>query len=95
MHSSWRTRKQSAGLRNGSLQPGEEDNTINLEELLTGEVFTCVVTNLAGEGRGDIVLNIAPTILSHPKNILTAVNQSVEFCCSISSYHHHFTNGSK
>ena len=73
-------------LRNGDLHAGEEDNTINIEELLTGEVFTCVVTNLAGEGRDDIVLNIAPTILSHPKNILTAVNRSVEFCCSISSY---------
>ena len=73
-------------LRNGSLEAGNANNTFAIEEVVIGEMFTCIVTNLAGEGRNDIVLNVAPIIISNPASIFTVVNQSVEFCCSISSY---------
>ena len=73
-------------LRNGSLEAGNANNIFAIEEVVIGEMFTCIVTNLAGEGRNDIVLNVAPIIVSNPANNFTVVNQSVEFCCSISSY---------
>lgn len=73
-------------LRNFSLLLQENKTTVKFERLVVGEVFMCTVTNLAGQGHDDIVLNISPMVLSHPTSVLAVVNQSVEFCCNISSY---------
>ena len=74
-------------LRDGSVLARETQDTYITEGLLVaGQVFTCMVTNAAGEGIADIVLNIAPVFSSHPRNVFRDVNQSVVFCCSVRSY---------
>ena len=73
-------------LKNGFLLIGETESTVVIEMLVIGEFFTCIVTNSAGEGRDDIVLNIAPMISLQPTSVNTTVNQSIEICCGISSY---------
>lgn len=52
----------------------------------SGEVYTCLVTNLAGEGSANLTLNIAPVILLHPQDAFTDNNSRVEFECSASGY---------
>ena len=74
-------------LRDGSVLSGETQDTYITEGLLVaGQVFTCMVTNAAGEGIADIVLNIAPVFSSHPRDVFRDVNQSALFCCSVRSY---------
>ena len=73
-------------LQNGFLLIGESESTVVIEMLVIGEMFTCIVTNSAGEGRDDIVLNIAPMTSLQPTSVNTIVNQSIEICCGISSY---------
>ena len=74
-------------LRDGSVLSGETQDTYVTEGLLVaGEVFTCMVTNAAGEGIAEIVLNIAPVFSSHPRDVFRDVNQSAVFCCSVHSY---------
>ena len=57
-------------LRNGTLLAQEAADAINIERLVVGEVFTCIVTNHAGEDRDDIILNVfSPTFSSQPSSI--------------------------
>ena len=59
-------------------------NVLNINGVETGEIFTCIVSNPAGESSDRLI--IRPLITLHPSHRQARVNQAVEFCCNASSY---------
>ena len=71
-------------LRGDSILENKTDKTLSVEGVVTGEKFTCRVTNMAGSD--STVRIIRPIVTSHPSDARANVNESVTFCCNITSY---------
>ena len=61
-------------------------NVFGISALDIGVVYTCVVSNLAGEGYGKLRLPIAPVIALQPQQRLSNVTETVAFCCNATGY---------
>ena len=73
-------------LRDGEVLENETNTTLTLTSVSIGEIYTCFVSNLAGEGYADVTLNIAPVITAQPNNTYTFVNETVVLCCCADAY---------
>ena len=73
-------------LKDGKLLQNATNTILTLTSVGIGEIYTCFVSNLAGEDSTNITLNIAPVITSHPNNTHALVNESVVLCCFADAY---------
>ena len=71
-------------LRGDLLLENKTDNILNIEGVETGEMYTCTVSNLAGNSSD--VRTIPPLVTLHPSHKQATVKESVIFCCNITSY---------
>ena len=76
-------------LRDGDSLGEETDDTYTIPEITPpdiGVVYTCNISNLAGEGQANITLSVGPIITAHPDDTFAVVDSSVIFCCNANGY---------
>ena len=73
-------------LRDGKVLENATNTILTLTGVGIGEIFTCFVSNSAGEDSANITLNIAPVVTSHPNNTHALVNESAVLCCFADAY---------
>ena len=69
-------------LRDGEVLENETNTTLTLTSVGVGEIYTCFVSNLAGEGYE----NIAPVIIAHPNSTYTLIHETAVPCCCSDAY---------
>ena len=74
--------------KEGENLPSESQSTLTLTNVnaMDGGVYTCVVTNSAGNDSSDITLNIAPYFIVQPNDTLTNNGDSLTLSCEAEGF---------
>ena len=74
--------------KEGECLPSESLSTLTLTNVdaMDGGLYTCVVTNAAGNDSSDITLNISPYFIVQPNDILTNNGDSQTLTCGAEGF---------